>query len=218
MAEVSMPFCNSCGTNIEAGAKFCANCGRPSGTATGTAAAPAGTAAVIPPQSSNASKIVLIVVAAIMVLGVIGAIGAAVIGIHIARNTHVERHDGTVKVQTPFGTVETSEDANRSARDLGIAIYPGARATKGNSANVNAGGMHTTTVQFESDDPPDKVASFYREKFPGANVNTAEGDHYTIVSTENKNVVTINIEPEDGKTHIDITSVSGKAVGQGGSQ
>src|SRR5207237_4466051 len=129
-------------------------------------------------------------VAAIVLLGVFGTVAATFIGLRIARHTHVEEKDGKVKVQTPFGTVETSEDADNAARDLGVAIYPGARATKGNSANVNAGGMHTSTVQFETDDPPDKVAAFYRSQFPRANVNTEEEDRYTIVSTDNKAVTT----------------------------
>ena len=210
-----MPFCNSCGSNIDPGAKFCPKCGKPA--ATGGAVTATGAAApAVTPQGSSAVKVILIVVAVIVVLGVLGTVAATFIGLGIARRTHVEQKDGKVKVQTPFGTVETSEDADNAARDLGVAIYPGARATKGNSANVNAGGMHTSTVQFETDDPPDKVAEFYRSQFPHANVNTQEEDRYTIVSTDNKAVTTINIEPEGGKTQIVITNVSGKGAGQGG--
>jgi flagellar basal body-associated protein FliL len=208
-----MPFCNSCGSDIEVNAKFCPKCGKPSGSGTTAAATPM---APPPAQSSNAVKVILIVVAAIIVVGVIGAISATVIGLHIARNTHVEERDGKVKVQTPFGTVETSENADEASKNLGVAVYPGARATKGNSANVNVGGMHTTSVQLETDDPPEKVAEFYRSQLPNANVNTGEGDHYTIVSTQNHNMITVNIEGEDGKTRIAIASVSGKGVGQGG--
>lgn len=199
---------------MEPTAKFCPKCGKPAGAASALSATTATPAA----QSSNAVKIILIVVAAIIAVGVIGTVAAGFIGLGIARRTHVEQKDGRVRVQTPFGTVETSQDADDAARNLGVPIYPGARATKGNSANVNVGGMHTTTVQFESDDPADKVAQFYRSKFPDANVNTAEGDHYTIVSTQNKNVVTINIEPDGDKTRIDIASVMGKGAGQASSE
>ena len=176
-----MPFCNSCGTNIETGAQFCPKCGKPAGAVGPVAATGGATPPGASPQGNNAVKIILIVVAVIVGLGVLGTIAATVIGLHIARNIHVEEKNGKVKVQSPYGTVETSEDPADAARNLGVPLYPGARATKGNSANVNAAGVHTTTVQLETDDAPDKIASFYRAQLPNANVNTAEGDHYTMV-------------------------------------
>ena len=43
------------------------------------------------------------------------------------------------------------------------------------------------------------------------------GDHYAIISTDKKNMLTINIEPKDGKTRIHIARVSGKMVNGGDS-
>jgi hypothetical protein len=70
--------------------------------------------------------------------------------------------------------------------------------------------MHTVEAEFESDDPPEKVSAFYSSRFPNANVATKDQNRYTIVSTDKKNLITINIEPEDGKTRIKIANVSGK--------
>jgi hypothetical protein len=77
---------------------------------------------------------------------------------------------------------------------------------------VQLGAMHTIAANFETSDPPQKVADFYRSELPNANVNVADGDHYTIVSTKGHSVVTVNVTAENGKTLINIATVSGKGV------
>ena len=77
--------------------------------------------------------------------------------------------------------------------------------------------MHTVTAQFESDDSADKVAAFYSSKLPNASVNTKDQNNYTIVSTDKKNIVTINIEPEGSKTQINVATVTGKLTGSSSS-
>ena len=124
--------------------------------------------------------------------------------------SHIENRDGNVRVETPFGTVQSTNNPDEAARNLGIDLYPGARVLKGNTATI--GGMHTVEAEFESDDSADKVMAFYTSRFPNANVTTKDQNHYTIVSTDKKNLITINIEPEDGKTRIKIATVSGKNV------
>jgi hypothetical protein len=54
--------------------------------------------------------------------------------------------------------------------------------------------------------------AFYVSKFTNANVTTRDRNHYTIASTDKKTMITIQIDPEDGKTRITIASVSGKNV------
>jgi hypothetical protein len=81
---------------------------------------------------------------------------------------------------------------------------------QGNSATI--GGMHTVQAEFESDDSADKVMAFYATRFPNANVTTKDHNHYAIVSTDKNNLLTITIEPGDGKTRIKIATVSGKNV------
>jgi hypothetical protein len=204
-----MAFCNSCGATQEVGARFCAKCG---------AAAPAGAAIPVAgsslptaqPQNNNSVKIGLMVVAAIVILGVIGAGFATFIGLRIAHHAHIENKNGNVRVQTPFGTVQSTNDSDEASRNLGIDLYPGAQVLKGNTATI--GGMHTVEAEFESEDSAEKVMAFYASKLPNANVTVADQNHYTLVSTDKKNLITINIVPEDGKTRISIANLSGKNV------
>jgi flagellar basal body-associated protein FliL len=202
-----MAFCNSCGTTLAAGARFCPKCGGavPVAAVPPMAAPPAPAAA---PQGSGALKIILIVVAVIVVLGILGIGTLTVIVRRIAHRSHIESRDGNVRVETPFGTVQSTDDPDQASRDLGVDLYPGARVLKGNTATI--GGMHTVEAEFESDDPPEKVSAFYSSRFPNANVATKDKNRYTMVSTNKKNLITINIEPEDGKTRIKIANVSGK--------
>ena len=209
-----MAFCNPCGNTLAAGARFCPKCGA---TTTG-ASAPTNAAVVANPGATSAAplqpsrgnsaiKTVLVVVASLVILAIIGLAAMAFIAWRVARTTHVHQDGNNVRVETPFGTVESTNNPDDIARNLGIDAYPGSRAVNGNAASANFGGMHTISAQFDSDDPPTKVADFYKAKFPNANVSVADQDHYSIVSTDKKNLITINIEPKDGKTRISIANV-----------
>lgn len=213
-----MAFCNSCGANLSAGATFCNKCG-----AAVPAAAPPAAAAPAPPAAattapattgggSSALKIILIVVAVIFGLGILG-VGTVAFFIHRAvSRTHIEHRNGNVKVETPFGTVQSSDDSEEAIRNLGIDVYPGADSVKGSSASLNLGGMKTATAEFESGDSPATIAEFYRSKLPNASFNSAEGDHYTLISRTKNNLFTVNIEPRGDKTRISISKVTGKMV------
>ena len=204
-----MAFCNSCGATLDAGAKFCNKCGTTQPTAAPSSSTPV-TMTSAAPKSNSALKIILIVVAVIVGLGILGVGVASFVAYRIATHTRVHNRDGNVRVETPFGTVQTSTDPNEAARDLGIDVYPGAQVVKGSSSNMNMGNMHTASAEFESSDPVSSVAEFYKSKLPGANVISSASDHYSIISTDKKNMLTINIEPRDGKTRIQIARVSGK--------
>jgi|SRR5277367_4162880 len=202
-----MAFCNSCGGTLEAGARFCPKCGAAIPMAAAIpATVPAAPAA--PPQGSSALKVILILVGGIVVLGILGIGTLTFVIRRIAHRSHIDNTNGNVKVETPFGTVQSTNNPDEAARNLGIDSYPGARVLTGNTATI--GGMHTVTAEFESDDPPEKVMAFYTSRFPSANVATKDQNRYTIVSTDKKNLITINIEPQGSKTRIKVANVSGK--------
>jgi hypothetical protein len=211
-----MAFCNSCGATLDGGAKFCTKCGatqpvgRVSSAAPSSPAPPATPPATAP--NSSALKIILIVVAVVVGLGILGIAAISVIGYRVATHTRVRNQDGNVRVETPFGSVQTSSNPDEAARDLGIDLYPGAQVVKGTTSMMNMGNMHTAAADFETSDSPSTVSDFYKSKVPGANVISSEGDHFAIISTDKKNMLTINIEPKDGKTRIHIARVSGKLV------
>jgi len=211
-----MAFCNSCGATLDSGAKFCTKCGATQPVAAGSAAAPviaSGGANAATPKSGNALKIILIIGAVIVGLGILGVGAASFVAWRIASRTHVRNRNGNVRVETPFGTVQSSTDPDEAARDLGVEPYPGAEVIKGTTSNMTVGTMHTAAADFETNDPASSVADFYKSKFPGANVTSSNGDHYSIVSNDKKNMLAIGIEPRNGKTRIHIAKVAGKPVG-----
>ncbi len=77
-----------------------------------------------------------------------------------------------VDIETPVGGIHVSKGAD--ARDTGLPVYPGAKPKDINetgeekSANVNisAGmfGLRVVAIEFLSDDPPEKVATYYKDQ------------------------------------------------------
>jgi hypothetical protein len=211
-----MAFCNSCGSDLAPGAKFCTKCGAvvsgaptPPAPVAPIASSPAvapGPAA--PTTGGSAAKIILIVVGVVVIFGILGIATLGIIGVHIARRTHFTQDGNRVKVETPFGSVDTSKDPQQMAKDLGVDIYPGAQAQTDGSAIATFGGVRTAAASFISSDPLDKVCDFYRAKFPKAASSTSSQNQCSIVSGDQANIVTITIEPSGGSTKIQISSVS----------
>jgi hypothetical protein len=200
-------FCNSCGASLAATDKFCPKCG---GSVQGSAVSPAaGAAPAMAPAAkpSSGARVILIVVLVVVGFFVLAIAGIGIVGWQIARHSRVQKNGEQVKVETPFGTVESSKDVDATIKNLGIDVYPGAEAREGGASTATFGGIHTVSAQFETDDPPDKVAEFYKSRLPNAQFSS-QGEHYSIVATENKTVTTISIFPQDGKTLIAIANVA----------
>ena len=89
-------------------------------------------------------------------------------------NVQKERNgqDKQVDITTPMGGVHVSKQADVS--DIGLAVYPGARLKEKDSdgsdksANVNISGfgygVRVVALEYESDDAPAKVVSFYKDQ------------------------------------------------------
>jgi hypothetical protein len=80
--------------------------------------------------------------------------------------------DKQVDIKTLIGGVHVSKQAD--VADIGLPVYPGARLKENDSdgsdksANVNISGfgygLKVVALEYESDDAPVKVLSFYRDK------------------------------------------------------
>jgi hypothetical protein len=80
--------------------------------------------------------------------------------------------DKNVDIRTPFGEIHVNKDAD--VRDTGLPVYAGARIKQKEdngdekSANVNistsAFGIKVVAVEYESDDPPSRLISYYRNQ------------------------------------------------------
>lgn len=207
-----MAFCTSCGATLDPNAQFCVKCGarQAVGVGGGAAVAPA------PAQSSGGSsalKIILIVVACIIVVGVIGSVATMIfVGkkIHDAKVSIVEK-GGEATVVTPMGTVHTTKDPDKIAQDLGVDVYPGAKAISGGS-EAQVMGMHNVTGIFETSDSVEKVGEFYHQKYPKGIYSQSDRE-VSLVSGGKGSMITITAREEDGKTKITILNMSGKGVG-----
>jgi len=218
-----MAFCNSCGAPLSSGTRFCNKCGAAvlvsAPAAAFTSAAPSSPATPAPattPQTASsqgggALKIILIVVGVIVLIGILGVASVGFVAWRVARHTHLRQEGDNVKIETPFGSVESTNDPKEAARNLGVDIYPGAKVLKEGTASASFGGVHSVTVNLESDDSVDKVSTFYKSKFPNAMVTTSDASQSTIVANDHKNLITINIRAEGDRTKILITNVTGKS-------
>jgi hypothetical protein len=215
-----MAFCNSCGTSIAPGTRFCSKCGAPILASTlppspvAAANVPATPAVPVPPapaQGSGALKVILIVVGVVVLLGALGIASLAFFSYQIARHAHVHHEGNNVKVDTPFGSVEATKDPAATARNLGVDLYPGAEISSNGAQSATFGDIHTATLNSESTDSVDKVSGFYKSKFPNAMVTSSSAGHCTIVSNDHRSMITINIEAEGDKTKIRITNVTHKS-------
>src|SRR5271170_2104548 len=142
-----MAFCNSCGAALTAGTRFCNKCGAAQ-TASTPAPAPTPAPSVAAPGPTptggrSALKIILIVIAVVVGIGILGVASLSFFVYHFAKNAKVSQNGDNVKMETPFGSVETSKDPEQAAKDLGIDIYPGAAVRKSGAASITIAGMHT---------------------------------------------------------------------------
>jgi len=208
-----MAFCNSCGATLDAGTKFCNKCGAGVPAASVPAAStPAPTGTPAQGGGSSAVKIILIVVAVIVGLGLLTAgIGAYFVHrayVKVRDNAHIEEKNGKVKIESPFGNLETSTDPSEAAKNIGVDLYPGAEVSKDGSATMTIGGMHTATAVLETSDSPEKVAAFYKSKLPNTTYSSNQGDHYSMMVGSKDDMTTINIENRGDKTVIQISRVT----------
>ncbi len=83
-----------------------------------------------------------------------------------------EGEDKRVDIETPVGGIHVGQDVD--VREVGLPVYPGARPKqkKDNAederANVNIStglfGVKIVAIEFHSDDPPAKIASYYQDQ------------------------------------------------------
>ena len=204
-----MPFCTSCGTNVEASTAFCTKCGAAmagAAAASATAAAASAASGAPPKKGTSVLKIILMIVGVFFLLGVT-VVGVVIYGAYrVAESVEQATKEG--RIETPMGTVETSKDPADAAKDIGVELYPGATPTKDGSSSVTFGGVSATTVVLETSDSPQKVFEFYKAEFPHASMTSSEGDTHTIMSGDKNDWVTVVIAAEGGKTRITIARTS----------
>jgi hypothetical protein len=187
-------------------------------TASGAPATP-GAAAVAPIQPApapapvksgpSALKIILIVVAVFIGLGILSLGAVGFIAWRIAHSVHMTGPNGDVSISMPGGSITANTNQTYTAEDLGTDVYPGATAAKGGMKMTLPTGSSVTAI-FTTSDSKDQVVSFYKGKL-GSDATTMDMGTVAILTVkkgdqEQVNVtVTANPSENGGKTQISIT-------------
>jgi hypothetical protein len=160
-------------------------------------------------SGSSAVKIILIIVAVIVGLGILGLGAISYVGYRVARAVHVSGPNGQVSINTPGGTITANPSQTYTASELGTDIYPGAQGTEGGmKMSLPTGSM--VMGSFLTSDSKQQVIDFYKAKFGGSAmvIDTADGAMLTQAVSKQESVmvtVTANSSRDKGQTRIVIT-------------
>ena len=201
-------FCAKCGAEVSPDRQFCAACGTPSPAASAMVAS-AQPAAPPAKSGSSAVKIILIIVAICVGLGILGA---GVFGFAVWRIAHAVRVSGSGNQSTVSipgaGTITANANETFTASELGADIYPGAQSGQGSMRMTLPTGSMITAVYVTSDSK-DQVLSFYKARMGSAAsiIDTADGAIITLPKGEQESVmvtITAKSSQNNGKTQIAI--------------
>ena len=230
-------FCANCGAETPTNPQPCGTCGAPAAAAAAPAAytpvqpvpfqpvasqpssyqpVAAQPVAYPPPAApaksgSSAIKIILIVIAVFVGIGILGA---AIVGYGVWRVAHSIHVSGSgdnahMTFNAPGGgTISANTAETFTAEDLGTDIYPGATAGKGSMRMTLPNGSWVTAV-FVTPDSKDQVVSFYKSKF-GSDASIFDNANSAVISLQKGKkesimvTVTANQSQYNGKTQVTI--------------
>jgi hypothetical protein len=139
-------------------------------------------------------KVVLIVVAAVVVLGVLG-VGTVV-------------YVGYRALHAPGNSVSVGPSVQVSDTDLGVVLYPGAAAKQGAGVKLKLGNTVMVSATYTTTSPVSAVEDFYRNQVGGQAIESksVRGTSFESVTTngaqKNSLVVTISPSSTGGLTQI----------------
>lgn len=211
-------FCTKCGAPLSSSTGFCSSCGTSIAPATaaippvgpvqaappvaayGQQAVPpvAGYPMAPPPQSSNSAlKIVLIVVAVVVGLGILGAGAMGFMAWHVAKTMKVDSSGQGVTMTVPGGGTISAGDSVASDVDLGVPAYPGALREKG-GVNMDTASASMVMAHFATNDSISQVTDFYKGKMGETTVAVTSGDGTVLNSGSDADKVMVTIGPGNG--------------------
>lgn len=108
----------------------------------------------------------------VVTLGAVALSALLLSACHVNVKKEANGEDKQVDINTLIGGIHVSKQADAS--DVGVPVYPGARLKEKDSdgsdksANVNISGfgygIKVVALEYESDDAPAKVLSFYKDQ------------------------------------------------------
>ncbi len=196
-------FCTKCGAELSPDKQVCPSCGAATASAQPTYAQ----TTVAPAKSGgSAVKIILIIVAIVVALGVIGFGVAGYTVWRVSRAIRMSNNGTAMTLSTPEGKVNLNTTESYTAADLGTDIYPGAQSVKGGMRMDMPTGSMVTGV-FVTSDSKDQVVAFYKNKFgsKASTFDTGDGAMLTLPVGDKESVmVTVSSRrsENDGKTKL----------------
>ncbi len=195
-------FCTKCGAELPSDKQVCPTCGAAAASAQPTSAQTTAAGA----KSGSAVKIIPIILAVVVGLGLLGMIGSVLAVRHYMHKYVNSGPNGQMTLSTPEGKVNLNTTESYTAAELGTDIYPGAQSVKGGMRMEMPTGSMVTGV-FVTSDSKDQVVAFYKKKFgSGASTfDTADGAILTLPMGDKESVmVTVSSRQSenDGKTKV----------------
>lgn len=198
-------ICTKCGAALLPGNPVCPACGAP--VIAVASYAPVQPMAAPAQAGNSAVKIILIVVAIFVGLGMLAVLGFGLIAWRVSRAVHVS-NDGQVTLNTSAGSFSANSSKTYTAAELGTDVYPGATGGKGGlKMDLPTGSM--VTGIFVTSDSKDKVVDFYKGKL-GSEASVMDSDNSAVISLakgqQESVIVTVtgNSSSDGGKTRISI--------------
>ena len=125
--------------------------------------------------------------------------------------------DNSMKVSTTDAAGKTTQmeigQARVSEADLGVPFYPGSKQAEGGAMRVAAADTVSVQTSLHSDDAPDKVAAFYRDKLKAMSegkqmmdMSSGEGAMLSLVDDKTKSAIQVHVGKADKGSDIMISS------------
>jgi hypothetical protein len=102
--------------------------------------------------------------------------------------------------QMEMGAAQVSE------ADVGVPFYPGTQPKEGGSMRMTSGAQQHVQVVLHSDDTPDKVAAFYRDKLKAMadgkqmlDMSSGDGAMLSLVDDKTRSAIQVHIGKADPK-------------------
>jgi hypothetical protein len=142
-----------------------------------------------PPAKGNGLKIVLIVVA---ILVGIGIVGAAIVSYSVYRVVHTVRNSvdvddkGNFSLNAAAGGLSMGKNVTASEAELGVPVFPGATRGQGGLRMKTRNGSMVTVI-YKTTADVDAVVSYYKSKMPGADEASSDTNGATVLKTGKPN-------------------------------
>jgi len=129
----------------------------------------------------------------------------------------VDLSQGGMKITTTDASGKTSQmemgNAQISEAEIGLPFYPGAKPTEGSSMRIVSGSNTSLQVALHSDDAPDKVAAFYREKLKAMSegkqlmdMSSSDGASISLVDDKAKSMLQVHVNKGEKGSDIAIAA------------